>query len=78
MSDNYLNAQQMTQVKLRVGEMVSRHVNDMQYRKWAIEQALAHIAPGENLIDVARSIYHFVVPDLDALNVTQTNRSETL
>ena len=32
MSDNYLNAQQMTQVKLRVGEMVSRHVNDMQYR----------------------------------------------
>ena len=62
MADNHLNALQLSQVNLRAGELVGKYMEQLQLRKWAVEQAFKVVGTPDELTKLAAAIYDFVAP----------------
>jgi hypothetical protein len=60
MSQEQLNAQQVSQLQQQFERRVSAAVDSMGLRKWAVDLAYQYQMPGTKPVDEARAIYDFV------------------
>ena len=60
MQDNPLNAQQLQAIRNEAAAAVRAAVDEMQLRKWAVEQALPHGNSPLEIIQIAAALYDFV------------------
>ena len=57
MADNHLNAQQIQQAQA----MATKYIEQLQLRKWAVEQAFKVVGTADELTKLATAIYEFTV-----------------
>ncbi len=61
MTEQPLNAQQLAQIQANAERQLRQIVEQMNLRKWAVEQVLAKTSNTTELIHAAGEIYDFVV-----------------